>query len=201
MPRRQPGFARAQFGYKPGARRLLRRCLRRTDLPGFRWRRVDQRTWRTGYANQDEEWAVNAQEVGSVSAWRAYVRRRSRQYIQVQLVPLASTADVPAALEAARAGRLNNFRHRIATLSTADVELGRDAVVGASNVSATEREIATSGESSLVRTIYFNVGRVVVTIVATDLYGHWTWDAVVGCAIAQVGRLLPAEEDAWTAGR
>jgi hypothetical protein len=196
---RQPGFARAQFGYKPGARRILRRCVGRADLSGFRWHRVDQRTWRTGYANLDEEWAVNAQMVRSVSAWRSYVKRRTRQYLQVQLVPLASTHDVPAALRAARDGRLNNFRNTVTTVSTTDVELGQDAVVGATNVSATEREIDARGETSLVRTLYFNVGRVVVTMVATDLYGHWTWDAVLGCAIAQVGKLLPAEDHAGAA--
>jgi hypothetical protein len=196
MPARQPGFARAQFGYKPGARRLARRCIGRTALPGFRWHRVGQRTWRTGYANLDEEWAVNAQKVRSVSAWRAYVKRATRQYLQVQLVPVASMQDVPAALAAARDGRLNNFRNRATTVSTTDVELGRDAVVGASNVTATEREIDTGGETSLVRTIYFSVGRVVVTLVATDSFGHWTWDAVVGCGIAQVAKLLPAEEHA-----
>ena len=196
MPPRQPGFARAQWGYKPGARRVLRRCITKVDLPGPWWRRVDQRTYRTGYAHEDDDWAVNARSVGSVSAWRAYVNRRMRMYLQVQLVPLASVADVPAALEAARAGELDNFRNRLTTLSTTDAELGRDAVVGATNVSATEREVSGPVESSLVRTLYFNVGRHVVILVATDLYGGWSWDHLISCALAQVAKLQPAEDRA-----
>jgi hypothetical protein len=195
----QTSFARAQWGYKPGARRLLRRCLGKTDLPGRGWRRVGQRTYRTGYATEDEAWADNARTVRSVSAWRSYVKRRTRQYIQVQLVPLASTHDVAGALEAARDGRLRNFRNRATTLSSDDVELGQDAVPGATNLSATEREISSAGESSMVRTLYFNVGRFVVIIVATDVYGHWTWDAVLACALAQVARLHPVENEAWSA--
>src|SRR4051794_34437950 len=107
MPSRQPGFTRAQWGAKPGARRVARRCISRIDLPGPWWRRVDQRTYRTGYAHADDAWAVNARGVSSVPAGRASVNRRARMYLQVQLVPLASVADVPAALEAARAGELN----------------------------------------------------------------------------------------------
>ena len=200
MPSRQPGFTRAQWGSKPGSRSVLRRCITRVDLPGSRWRRVDQRTYRTGYAHDDDAWAVNARAVSSVSAWRAYVNRRMRMYLQVQLVPLASVDDAPAALEAARAGELNNFRNRVTTLSTTEAEIGQDAVVGATNVTATEREIGGRDETSLVRTLYFNVGRYVVILVATDIYGGWTWDNVIGCALAQVAKLQPVENRAWEAG-
>lgn len=193
MPARQPGFARAQWGYKPGAREVRRRAMTKLDLPGRFWRRVDQRTYRTGYAHEDATWAVNARSVASVSAWSAFVNRRNRMYLQVQLVPLASVDDAPEALEAALAGELNNFRNRAATLSTDEVELGQDAVVGATNLTATEREIKAGGESSQVYTLYFNVGRYVVIMVATDIFGGWTWNSVVGCATAQVARLQPVE--------
>jgi hypothetical protein len=201
MPTRQPGFTRAQWGYKPGARSVRRRCIGRIDLPGPWWRRVDQRTYRTGYAHADAAWAQNARQVGSVSVWRSYVNRRARMYFQVQLVPLASVADAPPALEAAVGGELSNFRNRLATISNDEIDLGPDAVVGATNVTATEREVGTSGETSLVRTLYFNVGRYVVMIVATDVYGGWTWDRVLGCALAQVAKLQPVENEAWLPNR
>ena len=174
---------------------MLRRCITKLDLPGQWWRRVDQRTYHTGYAHEDAEWAVNARAVGSVSAWRVYVNRRMRMYLQVQLVPLASVADAPAALEAAIAGELNNFRNRLSTLSTDEVQLGKDAIAGATNVTATEREVSAPIETSLVRTLYFNVGRFVVILVATDLYGGWTWEHVIGLALAQVARLQPLENE------
>jgi hypothetical protein len=196
MPSRQPGFSRAQRGFLPGARDVRRRCITKIDLPGRFWRRVDQRTYRTGYAHEDDTWAANARSVRSVAAWCAFVNRRNRMYLQVQLVPLASVDDAPEALEAAREGELNNFRNRATTLSTDPVELGMDAVVGATNVTATEREIDTHGERSLVYTLYFNVGRYVVIIVATDLYGGWTWNLVLACALAQVARLQPVENRA-----
>jgi hypothetical protein len=122
---------------------------------------------------------------------------RSRMYLQVQLVPLASVDDAPAALEAAREGELNNFRNRATTLSNDVVELGKDAVPGATNVTATEREIDTGGERSLVYSLYFSVGRYVVILVATDLYGGWEWNLVLACALAQVARLQPVENRAW----
>ena len=192
MPPRQPGFTRAQRGILPGARAVRRRCITKLDLPGRFWRRVDRRTYRTGYAHDDDvTWAVNARSVGSVSAWCAFVNRRNRMYLQVQLVPLASVDDAPAALEAARAGELNNFRNRATTLSNDVVELGQDAVPGATNVTATEREIDTGGERSLVYSLYFNVGRYVVILVATDLYGGWEWNLVLGLR-AGPGRRAPA---------
>ena len=47
-----------------------------------------------------------------------------------------------------------------------------------------EREIDAGGTNSQVYTLYFNVGRYVVILVATDLYGGWTWNLVLSCAQA-----------------
>ena len=47
-----------------------------------------------------------------------------------------------------------------------------------------------------VRDVYTAGDRLIM--VATDLYGGWTWDLLIGCAVAQVGRLQPLENDVWT---
>lgn len=188
-------FGLAQLGYKPGARKLLRSCLGRRELPQQeRWRRADQRTYRTAYASRDTTWGANARSVRSVSVWRSFVTRRRTRYLQLNLVPLATIDDVPEAMEAARTGGLRNFRARVRIVETVDVELPT-GVVGASNVRGVEQTTRGRGLDGIVRTLYFTVGRFLVTFVATGVYHTWTWDELLDLAARQAAR-LPAEQQA-----
>jgi hypothetical protein len=176
-------FAMAQLGRKPGGRDLLRRLLSGDDLPGGTWRKIDERTWRTGAA-ASTPWGDRAREAGSVTAWRAFQDQAAHRWLWLQVTPLASALDARAALHEAGDRLIRNLRATLVDESDIDIE----PFAGASAVWAHEYQTAGPDGPGTTRTL---AGAVEDFVVCVCVAGQpaWDWPSVSDLAALQARRL------------
>jgi hypothetical protein len=169
----------AQLGTGPAGRSARRRLLDAAALPGSGWRRMDQRTWRTGAVANPDPWQSAARAAGSVTAWRSF--KNDQQWLWIQTTPLADAADAAAALATAGnpAASLRNLRARVHTVDRREPEL--PVVLGADIVSATEE--TTSGPDS-VYTLRCAAGASILVLCASG--SGWNWERVTQLAERQL---------------
>ncbi len=186
-------FVLGQLGAKPGARESLARLLDAPDLDAHaltgadsqRWRRLDQRTWRTGGVAHPQPWQAAARAAGSVTAWRSLQAGPRPQWLWLQWSPLASAAGAAEALTAAADPALA-LRNVHAEVESTELRVLQPApvVAGADRVSATQEH--TTGPDP-VRTLRCTAGRHLVLLCASG--GGWDWPAVAALAEEQLRRL------------
>ena len=109
---RRLSFVAAQIGPEKGKAASLGMLLEVTELPGYGWKMLDERTWRT----------IRAKEIGSITAWRSFCRGNPDQAIWVQVVPFASTVDAEAAVKDTRASLLPNLRQNVKIVTERKIE-------------------------------------------------------------------------------
>jgi hypothetical protein len=165
-------------------RAALQRLLDPEALPGTGWRRLDQRTWRTGAVADPEPWQSAARAAGSVTAWCSF--NGGKQWLWIQTTPLADAADAAAALATAGnpTASLRNLHARVQTVARREPE--PPVVVGADLVSATEQ--TTTGPEP-VYTLRCTAGACIIVLCTSG--SGWTWEQVTGLAEQQL-RLLNA---------
>lgn len=186
-------FALSQLGVKPDARQSLARLLDAPDLeflapPGVadpqRWRRLDQRTWRTGAVASPLPWQAAARAAGSVTAWRSLEAGPRPQSLWLQWSPMASTAGAAEALAAA-ANPASGIKNTDAKVESRGLlAVAAPAVSHADRVTATEER--TTGPDP-VRTLRCLAGRHLVVFSASG--GGWDWSALTTLAELQLRRL------------
>lgn len=174
-------FVRAQLGPKPGGARQLGRLLSGADLPGGSWRRIDQRTWRTGISGTS--WGDRARAVGSVTAWRSF--RDGDRWLWLQVMPLASADDARAAVGEVQGMGLRNLRARVRLVSEADIDI--EPFTGAGRVWA--HEYRTDGPEGAGTTFMLAaaVGDFMVVVSASG-QPAWDWPSVSDVAALQARR-------------
>lgn len=203
-------FLLGQLGVKPEARQALARLLDAPDLEAAllggsperdrgqdgerqprdgqdpqRWRRLDQRTWRTGAVAKPQPWQAAARALGSVTAWRSFQAGPQPQWLWLQWAPMASTAGAAEALAAVEdpAFSVRNLRAKIETVERRTLQ-PPPAVSGADRVTATEEH--TTGPD-LVLTLRCIAGRHLVLLCASGEGSDWS--ALVTLAELQLRRL------------
>ena len=183
-------FLRAQLGPKPGSRAHLARLLSGDDLPGGTWRRIDQRTWRTGVTSSTP-WGDRARATGSVTAWRSFRDQAGGRWLWLQVTPLASAEDASTAVDEVGSVLLRNPRATARLVSEKDVDI--EPFTGASKVWA--HEYCTEGRDSPGTSLLL-AGAVDVFVIAVAASGQpaWDWQSVSDLAALQAGRF--AEEAA-----
>ena len=174
-------FMIAQLGPKPGGRDLLTRLLSAGDLPGGNWRRVDQRTWRTGASATP--WADRARESGSVTAMRSFRNLAQRRGVLLEVIPLASAADARTALGDVGSLQLSNLWTRTAGGSDVDME----PFAGASASWAHEYHYTVNGVHGTTLMLAGAVEEFVVAVAASGQ--SWDWPSVSSLATLQARRL------------
>ena len=187
-------FVLGQLGAKPGAGQALARLLDAEDLDGNtllemaqpqRWRRLDQRTWRTGAVAEPQAWQAAARAVGSVTAWRSLGAGPEPQWLWLQWSPLASADGAGQALVAAEdaAFQLGNLGARVETVELRAPQ-PPPVVAGADRVTATQEH--TTGPDPVL-TLRCVAGRHLVLLCASG--AGWDWPALVALAELQLRRL------------
>jgi hypothetical protein len=178
-------FVRAQIGPKPGGAAILARLLSGDDLPGGPWRRIDQRTWRTGVTSSTP-WGDRARAAGSVTAWRSFRDQARGRWLWLQVMPLASAQDARTAVDAVGDMQIRNLpaRARLVTENDAGVE----PFAGASKVWS--REYHADGPDGPGTTLMLAgaVGDYVMVVSASGRPA-WDWPSVSDLAAAQARRL------------
>src|ERR1700734_3527330 len=91
-------FLYAMLGPKPGADRSLKMLPSTADMPGERWRLLDERTFRTGRMGRVTEYGKRARELRSVTAFRSFEQADDR-WLWAEVIPLANEEDATTALE------------------------------------------------------------------------------------------------------
>lgn len=172
----------AQLGPKPGGRDLLARLLSADDLPGGMWRRVDQRTWRTG-VSASTPWGDRAREAGSVTALRSFRDPARRRRVWLQVMPLASAADARTAL--GDVGGLALRNPWAGTVDESDVDM--EPFAGASAVWA--HEYHTTGPGSGGTTLMLAGAVEEFVVIVTAIGQSWEWPSVSDLATLQARRL------------
>lgn len=179
-------FVMAQLGRKPGGRDLLARLLSADDLPDGMWRRVDQRTWRTGVSATP--WGDRARETGSVTAWRSFRDLAGRRWLWLQVMPLASAQDARTALDEAGDLQLRNLRATVRVVDESDVDI--EPFAGASMVWAHEYRTVGPGGPGATLMLAGAVDSFVVIVCASG-QPAWDWPSVSDLAAMQARRLAP----------
>jgi hypothetical protein len=184
LPRRIR-FALAQIGSKPGGKEMLARLLTANSLPGPGWRKLDERTWRTGISN--EAWAQRAREAGSITAWRSFEQLGELKWVWIEAVPLVTNADVVETMSGILQRGLRNLNGEGKLTASEDVTLAAAPVPGRTWAHLQEA-IGPKGESE---NLYFAwaVGTTHMVIACTGQRGAWTWDAIGDLARQQSERL------------
>lgn len=188
-------FALSQLGVKPEAKQSLTRLLDAPDLEANapievaaspqRWRRSDQRTWRTGAVPNPQPWQAAARAVGSVTAWRSLRGGPKPQWLWLQWTPLASTADAHAALAAVGdpAFGLRNLRAKVESTGKTIIDPA-PAINGADRVTAIQEHNSGPGP---VFTLHCAAGRHLLVLCASG--EGWTLPALVTLAELQLSQL------------
>jgi hypothetical protein len=181
-------FVLAQLSYKPGARAGLSRCLDVRDLPSGRWHRIDQRSYRTGYANRGEPWADKARASRCVSVWRSFVDSEAGRYLQLSIARLVEEGDLPLAIESTKQGGLRDLHSRVTLVREFELNPAPD-LAGAQNVYAIEAATRGPRGPGTDLTLRFSIGLDVVAMSASAIGRGWGWDEVVEIATLQIARL------------
>lgn len=186
-------FVLGQLGIKPAAHQSLARLLDAADLEANgpsgvadpqRWRRLDQRTWRTGAVADPQPWQAAARAAGSVTAWRSLQAGPRPQSLWVQWSPMASAAGAVEALAAA-ANPASGIRNTGATVESVELlSVPPPAISQADRVTATEER--TTGPDP-VRMLRCVAGRHLVLLCASG--GEWDWSTLATLAQLQLSRL------------
>jgi hypothetical protein len=138
-------FGFAQLGPKPGGKVVLAKLLTSEELPGSGWRKLDERTWRTGEIEKDAGWAVRARDIGSITAWRSFEQKSDFCWIWVQAVPLATAHDVGEAMATIPQRMLRNLHAEVKVTASEDVTLA-DALVAGPTWTHRRKTVGPMGE-------------------------------------------------------
>ena len=176
-------FALAQLGAKRGAGAELQQLLDADELPGTGWRRLDQRSWRTGNVADPQPWQAAAHAARSITVWRSF--SAGPRGLWLQWAPLLTPADAELAMaHATQLGTgLRNLRGKVQLTARRDLDPA-PGVAGARLVSATEED--TTG-SSPVLTLRCVAGAALLLLCASG--PGWSWPDVVSVAERQLARL------------
>lgn len=162
------------------------------DIPGERWRQIDQRLWRAG-EGVDADWARLARRSKSLTGWRSFEQRGNRRWIWTQ-------ASIPPTREAAQSAiadtpkrMLTNLRSEVAVRQ--GVEMDPPPILGAGEVWA--REDRTSGPhgAGLAKYLVWTVRNVISAAAWSGFGDAWTWDSVADLAAVQTSRITDALND------
>ncbi|HEY4459158.1 MAG TPA: hypothetical protein VGN81_32895 [Pseudonocardiaceae bacterium] len=176
------------FGSSPERRDALARLLTPADLPGSGWRKMSDKTWRTGTKGEKTEWALRAGEAGSLTAFRSIQNRGVRQWMWSQMTPLVSVTDALAEFERIKDRGVSN-RGAVRVQSEKDVAV--DLFSGASRIWAHEQSttgLAGPGSNKLLAAVVASS----VIVVCTSGAPVVTWTTMAGLA-AKLGQRVPAD--------
>jgi len=157
------------------------------DLPGEGWKRVDERTWRTGEADPGAGWAQRAREGASISGWRSFKQPGSSRWIWCQATPLASAEDVATAMTDLLSRLLRNLGADVEVI--AEREVDAPAVPGAGRLWAHEQGTTGPRGDGLALYLAAQVGRGLSIVCAFGGEGSWDWPTLAGIASVQVRRV------------
>jgi hypothetical protein len=148
-----------------------------------RWRRLDQRAWRTGLVPAPAPWQAAARAAGAVTVGRSFAT--THRWLWLQWSPLVSAADARAGLAAVNdpAAAVSNPRAEVELVRRRVIEPA-PAVAGAEVVTA--REDDTTGPEP-VHTLSCAAGRHLLVLSASG--DGWQWPDVVALAELQLSRL------------
>jgi hypothetical protein len=176
------------FGSSPERREALARLLTPFDLPGSGWRKMSEKTWRTGAKGEKTEWALRAGEAGSLTAFRSLQNRGVRQWMWSQMTPLVSVTDAHAELERIKDRGVSN-RGAVRVRSEHDVAV--DLFSGATRIWAHEQNtvgLAGPGSNKLLAAVVATS----VIVVCTSGAPVINWNTMAGLA-AKLGQRVPAD--------
>lgn len=173
-------FLFSQLGRKPGASEVLQQLLSVEDLDSDRWRRLDERTWRTGSQAGDQAWARRAAATGSITGWRSF--KAAGRGLWIQISPMASSDDARAALGQAPGLLLKNLRSTVTITESVDAEA--PAIPGASDAWAHEQRTTGRDGSGTSLLLAFVRGN---SLVAAGVGGTppWQWKEFADIMTAQ----------------
>lgn len=191
---RRARWVAAGLGRKPGKDLSLALLPSEAELPGGSWRRIDERTWRTGEADRGAEWAARARKLGSVTAWRSF--ECEERWLWVQASPLASGDDAALALHDLPSRFLRNLAAEVTVVESRDVP--PPDLVGVSLAWAHEQFTTGPRGESAVRYLALRIGRVVGVACASGepTVDHWSLLGSVGALVVDRAQKLAAQGDA-----
>jgi hypothetical protein len=174
------------FGSSPEKRDALARLLTSTDLPGSGWRRMSEKTWRTGAKGELTEWGRRAGEAGSLTAFRSLQNRSVRQWVWSQMTPLVSVTDAHAEFERIK-------ERGVSTGGAVRVHEEKDVAVdlfsGATRIWAHEQTVTGlfgQGSNKLLAAVMASS----VIVICSSGAPVITWNAMAGFAV-KLGQRVP----------
>ena len=176
------------FGSSPEKRDALARLLTPADLPGSGWRKMSEKTWRTGAKGEQTDWAARAADAGSLTAFRSLQNRGVRQWVWSQMTPLVSVADAHA--EFARI-RERGVRNSGAVRVREEKEVAVDLFAGATRIWAHEQStvgMIGPGSNKLIAAVVAST----VIVVCSSGSPVVTWNSMAGF-VAKLGQRIPAD--------
>ena len=167
------------FGTSPERHDALARLLNASDLPGSGWRRMSEKTWRTGSKGEQTEWSQRAGEAGSLTAFRSLQNRNVRQWVWSQMTPLVSVTDAHAELERLRE---RGVRSHGAVRVHDEKDIAVDLFAGATRIWAHEQNtmgLTGQGSNKLLAVVVASS----VLVVCSSGSPIVTWNSMSGLAV------------------
>jgi hypothetical protein len=181
-------FLTALFGSNPDKRNVLARLLNPGDLPGSGWKAMSQRTWPTGDKGPATEWGERARALGGLTAWRSFQNRSVRQWLWLQVAPLATVSDANAEFDLIKERGLRNQGARVKVESERDIPV--EPFAGASKIWAHEQRISGLAGAGVNKLLVAVVGSNVIVVCSSGA-PVVNWQAMSGLAAKQSQRVPP----------
>jgi hypothetical protein len=147
-----------------------------SDLPGGGWRKLDERTWRSGL--DGGEVAQRARQAGSITAWRSFVDGDEQGWLWLQVMPVASQADGISLMAELDGLFLRNLRAQVKVLS--EREVPAPPISGVDQTWAYEQEAEGRNGASHALYLAFRIGTLVTVMSASGTAADWTQLAEIG---------------------
>lgn len=176
------------FGSSPEKRDALARLLTIADLPGSGWRKMSEKTWRTGSKGEHTEWADRAREAGSLTAFRSMQNRGVRQWVWSQMTPLVSVQDAHAEFDRIKE---RGVRNAGVVRVREEKDVAVDLFSGATRIWAHEQTttgLAGTGSNKLLAVVVATS----VIVVCSSGSPVITWSTMAGLAM-KLGQRVPVD--------
>ena len=163
-----------------------------SDLVSEGWKRVDERSWRTGRTGTPSEWGLRARELKSITAWRSFEQKAASKWLWTEVVPLSSADDAGLALRDVPIGFLKNLRAEVTLTDEHTVD--GVTVPGSQATWAYEQETSGPRGLGMARYLGGTVGPILFLVAGSGLAEAWTWDDLVSVAETLVLKISQATD-------
>ena len=181
-------FVKAQLGRKPKREESFAILIDKDQLAGDHWRKIDERSWRTGVSESESAEIARAKEFGSITAWRSFEQPSLKRWLWVEVIPFETPEDAIVGASLIGQNLLSNSRSSSQLLTENPVADSRFGPLGI--VWAVEQNVSGQLGTGSVFLLSGASANVVFAMSLSGPQGSLDWSDIIEIASTQVEIIL-----------